>query len=188
MKGFLWSQSHQLRCLWDFKLEISLSHEMEGMLTPLTVHIATIANLTELILCVRHFAKYSYFKYVASFNPHSIPMSRYYAVLCLVTQSYPTLCDPMDCRLPDSSVSGIFQARIVEWVAMPSSRESAWPRDWTRLSWVFCIASGFFTAKSLGKPIEGRTHQSMWSYKSNVTLFEVVGESSGEVIEATGNL
>ena len=83
-------------------------------------------------------------------------------------QWYLTLCRPMDCRLPDSSVHGIFQARILEWVAMLSSRGSSRPRDWTHLSWVFCIASGFFTAESLGKPIEGRTHLSMWSYKLNV--------------------
>ena len=42
--------------------------------------------------------------------------------LCLVAQSCPTLCDPMDCSLPGSSVHGILQARILEWVAMPSSR------------------------------------------------------------------
>ena len=110
---------------------------------------------------------------------------------CVCTQSLQlclTLCDRMNCRLPDSSVDGIFQARILEWIAMPSSRGYSWPRDWTHLSWVCCITSGFFTAESLGKPIKGRTHQSMWSYKLNVTLFEVVGESSGEVIEATGNL
>ena len=40
---------------------------------------------------------------------------------CLVTQSYPTLCDPNDCSPPGFSVHGIFQARILEWVAMPSS-------------------------------------------------------------------
>ena len=39
-----------------------------------------------------------------------------------VTQSYPTLCDPMDCSLPGSSVHGIFQARILEWVAISFSR------------------------------------------------------------------
>lgn len=61
-----------MRGLWDCKLGISLSREMEGMLTPLTGHIATIANLTELVLCARHLA--NYFKYIASFNPHSIPM------------------------------------------------------------------------------------------------------------------
>ena len=40
-------------------------------------------------------------------------------------QSCPTLCDPMDCNLPGSSVYGILQAEILEWVAMPSSRRSS---------------------------------------------------------------
>ena len=39
--------------------------------------------------------------------------------------------DPMNCCLPGSSVHGILQARILQWVAMPSSRGSFWPRDWT---------------------------------------------------------
>ena len=43
-------------------------------------------------------------------------------------QSHLTLCDPMDCSLPGSSVHGILQARILEWVAMPSSRETSRPR------------------------------------------------------------
>ena len=41
-----------------------------------------------------------------------------------------TLCDPIDCSPPDSSVHGILQARILEWVAMSSSRGSSWYRDW----------------------------------------------------------
>ena len=44
-------------------------------------------------------------------------------------QSYPTLCDPMDFSPPASSVHGILRARILEWVTMPSSRESSRPRD-----------------------------------------------------------
>ena len=44
-------------------------------------------------------------------------------------QSYPTLCDPMHCRPPGSSVRGILQARILEWVAEPSSRGSSQLRD-----------------------------------------------------------
>ena len=44
-------------------------------------------------------------------------------------QSYLTLCDPMDCSPPGSSVHGILQARILEWVAMPFSKESSQPRD-----------------------------------------------------------
>ena len=55
-------------------------------------------------------------------------------VLCLVTKSCPTLGDPMDCSAPGSSVHGILQARTPEWVAMPSSRGSSWPRDWTCVS------------------------------------------------------
>ena len=45
-----------------------------------------------------------------------------------------TLCDPMDCSLPGSSVYGIFQARILEWVAISFSRRSSQPRDWNRVS------------------------------------------------------
>ena len=50
---------------------------------------------------------------------------------CLVTKSRPNLCDAMDCSPPGSSVHGIFQARILEWVATSSSRGSSWPRDRT---------------------------------------------------------
>ena len=55
-----------------------------------------------------------------------------------VTQSYPTLCDPMDC-----TVHGILQARILEWVALPFSRGSSQPRDRTQVSH---IAGRFFTS------------------------------------------
>ena len=58
---------------------------------------------------------------------------------CLVTQSCPTLCDFMDCSPPGSSVHRIFQARILEWVAISSSRESSRPRDWTCVSCVSCL-------------------------------------------------
>ena len=53
-----------------------------------------------------------------------------------------TLCDPVDCRPPGSSVHGILQARILECVANPFSRGSSWPRD---QAWVSCIAGRFFT-------------------------------------------
>ena len=54
-------------------------------------------------------------------------------------------CDPVDGSVPDSSVHGLFQARILEWVAISSPRESSWPRDWTWLSHVSWTAGGFFT-------------------------------------------
>ena len=50
-----------------------------------------------------------------------------------------TLCDPMDCSLPGSSVHGILQVRILEWVAISSSRGSSWARDRTHIPWVSCI-------------------------------------------------
>ena len=55
------------------------------------------------------------------------------------TQSCPTLCDLTDCSPPGSSVHGILQARILQWVALSSSRGSSWPRKWTHVSWVSCI-------------------------------------------------
>ena len=55
-------------------------------------------------------------------------------MLSEVAQSCPTLCNPMDCSLPGFSVYGIFQARILEWVAISFSRRSSQPRDWTRVS------------------------------------------------------
>ena len=54
-------------------------------------------------------------------------------------QSCPTLCNSMDCSLPGSNVHGILQARVLEWVAMPSSRGSFLPRDRTCMSYVSCI-------------------------------------------------
>ena len=63
-------------------------------------------------------------------------------LLVLITQLYLTLCDPIDCSLPGSSAHGISQARILEWVAIPFSRESSQARDKTQVS---CIASSFFT-------------------------------------------
>ena len=59
-----------------------------------------------------------------------------------VAQSCPTLCNPMDCSLSVSSVLGIFQARVLEWIAFSFSRGSSQPRNRT---WVSCIAGGRFT-------------------------------------------
>ena len=61
----------------------------------------------------------------------------------LVAQSYPTLCDPMDCSLPGSTVHEILQERLLECIAIPCSRGSSQTRDRTQVS---CIAGGFFTS------------------------------------------
>ena len=59
-------------------------------------------------------------------------------------------CDPMDFSPPGSSVRGISQTRILEWVAISFSKGSSQPRNWTCAS---CIAGGFFTAEPPGKPL-----------------------------------
>ena len=73
------------------------------------------------------------------------PRLRDFVCVCvcvLVSQSRPTLWNPMNCGSPGPSVHGILQARILEWVAIPFSRGCSQPRDWTQVS---CIAGGFFT-------------------------------------------
>ena len=68
---------------------------------------------------------------------HGAPASPLCCVLCmwvLSPSSRIQLCDPMACSQPGSSVHGILQARILGWVAMPSSRGSSWPRDRTHIS------------------------------------------------------
>ena len=62
--------------------------------------------------------------------------------LLLVPQSCPTLCDPGDCSPPGSSIHGISQARILEWVVIAFSRGSFRPKDRTQVS---CIAGRFFS-------------------------------------------
>ena len=69
-------------------------------------------------------------------------------VKVLVTQSCLTFCDPMDCSLPGSSIQGILQARILEWVAVPSSRGSSPPRDQTYVSYAPALTGRFFTTSA----------------------------------------
>ena len=74
----------------------------------------------------------------------SLPAALLVSYLCL------TPCDPADCSPPSSSVRGIFQARILESIAISSSRGSSWIRDRTQVSFT---AGGFFTAEPSGKPL-----------------------------------
>ena len=102
-----------------------------------------------------------------------------------IAQSCPTLCDRMDCSLPGFSVHGIFQARVLEWVAISFSRRSSWSRDQTQVS---CIAGRCFTLWASGETpkmplslvikhnITDISHWSHWPYiplnvcVENVTL------------------
>ena len=80
-------------------------------------------------------------------------------VVVLVAKLCLTLCDPMDCSPPGSSVHGISQARILEWVVVPFSRWSSWPRGQT---WVFCTAGGFSTAEPPGTPLMYVHHEGIF--------------------------
>ena len=80
-----------------------------------------------------------------------LPLARDYAtyMYAKLLQSCPTLCDPVDCRQPGSSLHGILQVRMLEWVSMLSSRESFQPRDQTCI--LFCLLhwqAGPFTTKA----------------------------------------
>ena len=70
-------------------------------------------------------------------------------VKVLVTQSCPTLYDPMDCSPSGSSVHGVLQARILGWVVISFSRGFSWPRNWTQCS---CITGRFFTIWATRNP------------------------------------
>ena len=68
----------------------------------------------------------------------------------------------MDCSPPGSSVHWIFQARILEWFAIPFSRGSSWPRDWIQVS---CIAGRWFTLWAIREALECKSRKSRntWS-------------------------
>ena len=83
----------------------------------------------------------------------------------------------MDCSLPDSSVHGILQARILEWVVMPFSRGSFWPRD---LTWVSCFAGRLFTIWATRKGSifflfhnKHCINRSFWLFKWCMCVYEI---------------
>ena len=67
-----------------------------------------------------------------------------------VAQSCPSLWNPMNSSLPGSSVHGIFQTRVLEWVSISYSRGSSWPRDQTHISCISCIGRWILTTFHLG--------------------------------------
>ena len=84
-------------------------------------------------------------------------------------RSSPTLCHSMDCSPPGSSVHGILQARMLEWEAIPTSRGSSWPRDWTHWEWLnlvlFCSGSRLQWSNWLGCH-----HLKTWLELENIIL------------------
>ena len=102
------------------------------------------------LLFTSHFCHICVFLPTARKNP---PLLRICVIrLCSATQQWgcdQVVCDSMDYRPPGSSVYGILQARIQEWIAISSSRGSSWPRGQTHIS---CIAGRLFITEPPGKP------------------------------------
>ena len=89
-------------------------------------------------------------------------------------QSCPTLCDPVDYSLPGFSVHGTLQARIVEWVAMPSSRGSSQPRDQTQVSYISYIDRWVFFTTS-----------ATWEVLGPIKKFQIAMLAESLVVEPT---
>ena len=87
------------------------------------IYVCNFLFVTKLVLHILFFNKTNYS--LISFELRN---------LCLVTQPCLALCNPIDCSLPGSSVHGESPGKVLEWVAMPSSRGYFQPRDWTQFS------------------------------------------------------
>ena len=94
-----------------------------------------------------------------------------------VAQSCLTLCDPMDCSLPGSSIRGIFQARVLDWVAISFSRRSSRPRDWT---WVSLIVGRHFTVWTT-RGVLYTLHPHCWSCPSSCENLPMAFLSSSDL-------
>ena len=84
-------------------------------------------------------------------------------------KSCPTLCDPMDCNIAGSSIHGIFQTRLLEWVAISFSRGSSQPRDWSQFS---CIVGRCFTIWATREVNNGQTYY----LSDRITVFYTWGK------------
>ena len=122
------------------------------------------------------FSRQEYWSGVPLPSPMPCPYWHKYSFVCLVTQSHPTLSDPMDCGLPPSPVHGIFQARVLEWVAISFSRGSFQYRDRT---WVSRIVGRRFTVWATGEVTVTLRHSSYKEVRDlilsfNFSVFKII--------------
>ena len=107
-----------------------------------------------------HWTTRKFPRQVFKFNFFSLffKINFYWSIVALcesVLHTHVSVCggSVVSCSLRGSPVHGILQARILEWVAMPSSRASSQPRDGTWVSYVSCNAGGFFTCWAIGEAL-----------------------------------
>ena len=126
-----WTEKHD--SLWSLGWQIDMTEWLAVSLSFSCFHFNQylldiwIDSLFKLLLLKRKHRRKQW-KYSHSWTMHA-----------KLLQSRLTLCDPMVCSPPGSSIYGVFQARILEWVAMPLSRVSSQPKDWTHVSYISCI-------------------------------------------------
>ena len=129
---------------WSFSFSLSPFNKYSGLIS-FTTHWFDLLAVQRTLKSFLHYhnlkasiLQHSVFFMVQLSHPY---MTTGKSVKMLVTQSCPTLCDPMDCNPSGSSVRGILQARIPEWVAISFFSASSQARDLTQVS---CIAGRFF--------------------------------------------
>ena len=94
-------------------------------------------------------------EHIFCFSNHLKDISSFCLCSCSVAQSCITLCNPIDCSSAGSSVQGISQARILEWVAISFSRVSSQPSDQT---WISCLAGRFLPLSHNFLHLQGQIH------------------------------
>ena len=133
--SFSWQSKGWISWMMWNEVKLSILHNPYGNTMMKVVHV--------LISVVRKLAQRGHvaFQFIQLVNINTC------CCHCLVAQLCLTLCNPTDCSPQGSSVCGISQTRILEWVAISFSRGSSWPRDRTHIS---CVTGWFFTAAPLG--------------------------------------
>ena len=114
-------------------------------------------------------------------TPHGVATAAATAavfITSMIAQACPTLCDPMNCSPPGSSLHGILQARILQWVAISSSRGSSWPRSNPHVSCGSCIGRQILYHWATWKPnTDGGEAHFSWNEPEGV-LFALLNRTS----------
>ena len=134
------SKAASSRKIWGVPTSVTETSRMEGGVGKKIFFVCGFR-------LVRYIHKMCIYNFGSVFSTNDLMCMR-----AQLLQSCLTLCDPMDWGPPGSSVHGILQTRILEWVAMPCTRGSSQPRDQTHFFCVSCIASIFFTTEPPRKP------------------------------------
>ena len=117
--------------------------------------------------CISVISSMQFFPFISM---HLYIISIIHSMKVLVAQSCLTLCDPIDCSPPGSSVHGILQPRILEWVTISFSWGSSWPRDWTQVSCIVSLQANSSLSEPSGKP------NSQYSFKNKILVLNTKQE------------